>query len=201
MDDLRYIARPHALAAIEAGTADLQLSMASDPLVGSLLRALAASKPHGCFLERGTETGIATAWLLDGMDGDSTLVSVDNDGAVQQVARDALGVDERLTLMTSGGLEYLRTRAVSLGVTGSLNCVLAKRGTGDRTDVCAIQKVKAQAQRPLPKMPRRHGRRKQAKTPILQSAEVQQIMAAIVDQCGGSHVRADCIASTRPGIV
>ena len=69
---------------------------------------LAASKPAGRFLELGTGTGIATAWLLEGMDAGSTLISVDNDSAVQQVARDSLGTDGRLTLVTSGGLEFLR---------------------------------------------------------------------------------------------
>lgn len=85
--------------------------MASEPLVGALLRTLAASKPGGKFLELGTGTGIATAWLLDGMDAESTLISVDNDGAVQQIARESLGKDERLTLMTSGGLEFLCKQA------------------------------------------------------------------------------------------
>jgi predicted O-methyltransferase YrrM len=107
MDDLIYIIRPQALTGIEAGTTGLQFSMASEPLVGAMLRTLAASKPHGRFLELGTGTGIATAWLLDGMDSESTLVSVDNDSVVQQFARDALGADERLTLVTCGGLEYL----------------------------------------------------------------------------------------------
>jgi hypothetical protein len=35
---------------------------------GLFLRTLAASKPAGRFLELGTGTGVATAWLLDGMD-------------------------------------------------------------------------------------------------------------------------------------
>jgi len=62
-----------------------------------MLRTLVASKPGGRFLELGTGTGIATAWLLEGMDERSTLISVDNDGAVQSVARDSLGADNRLT--------------------------------------------------------------------------------------------------------
>jgi len=51
---------------------------------------------------------LATAWLLDGMDAQSTLISVDNDAAVQKVARESLGSDRRLTLETCGGLEFLR---------------------------------------------------------------------------------------------
>lgn len=111
MEDLRYISFPPRLSAIRKETTDIQFGMASEPLVGTLLRTLAASKPAGQCLELGTGTGIATAWLLSGLDQNSTLVSVDNDAAVQQVARKSLGEDARLTLVTSGALEYLRNQA------------------------------------------------------------------------------------------
>ena len=68
---------------------------------------LAASKPSGRLLELGTGTGIATAWLLDGMDGDSTLTSVDTDPQVQAVAREVLGADRRLRLITEDGAAFL----------------------------------------------------------------------------------------------
>jgi predicted O-methyltransferase YrrM len=44
------------------------------------------------------------------MDAGSKLISVDNDRGVQQVASDSLGTDGRLTLVTSGGLEFLRSQ-------------------------------------------------------------------------------------------
>jgi predicted O-methyltransferase YrrM len=107
MEDLRYVSFPAELPAIGKGTTDIQFAMGSEPLVGALLRTLAASKPGGRFLELGTGTGIATAWLLSGMDPTSTLVSVDVDATAQQIAREALGHDRRLSLVTSGGVEYL----------------------------------------------------------------------------------------------
>jgi predicted O-methyltransferase YrrM len=66
-----------------------------EPLVGAMLLTLAASKPGGRFLELGTRAGLAAARLLDGMDGRSTLISVDNDGAVQilVIAPDAKAAD------------------------------------------------------------------------------------------------------------
>jgi predicted O-methyltransferase YrrM len=81
--------------------------MASEPRTGALLRALAASKPGGGFLELGTGTGIATAWLLDGMDKPSTLVSVDIDPAVQKIAQHHLAGDPRLTLVTGDAISFL----------------------------------------------------------------------------------------------
>lgn len=82
--------------------------MASEPLVGAMLRLLAASKIGGRFLELGTGTGISTAWLLDGMDEGSTLISVDTDSSVQEVARSVLGSDPRLTLVIGDGAEFLK---------------------------------------------------------------------------------------------
>jgi predicted O-methyltransferase YrrM len=81
--------------------------MASEPRTGALLRALAASKPGGRMLELGTGTGLATAWLLDGMDAGSSLVSVDTDEQVQQVARETLGHDRRLALVTADACGFL----------------------------------------------------------------------------------------------
>jgi predicted O-methyltransferase YrrM len=110
MEDLSYIAPPPEMKLILEETARLNFGMASDPLVGALLCTLAASKAGGRFLELGTGTGVATAWLLKGMDANSTLVSVDNDEQIQQAARRALGQDPRLRLLTSDGREFMRTQ-------------------------------------------------------------------------------------------
>lgn len=90
----------------------IQFSMNSDVLTGSLLRALAAAKPDGAFLELGTGCGLGTCWLLDGMDARSQLTSVDNDPRVQAIAGEELGGDRRLTLSTGDGSEFL-TRCTS----------------------------------------------------------------------------------------
>lgn len=111
MEDLKYIALPDALAAIEARTAELKFGMASEPRTGALLRLLAASKPSARLLEFGTGTGIATAWMLAGMDEASTLTSVDTDPQVQAVAHAALGHDSRLTLVTEDGAAFLRRQS------------------------------------------------------------------------------------------
>lgn len=68
MDDLSYIRPPAALARILKRSAEIGFEMASEDRTGALLRTLAASKPGGRFLELGTGTGVATAWVLDGMD-------------------------------------------------------------------------------------------------------------------------------------
>jgi len=75
---------------------------------GSLLRTLAAAKPAGRFLELGTGTGLATAWLLDGMDRASRLISIETDEAVLTIAREVLGGDERVSFVQADGGEWLR---------------------------------------------------------------------------------------------
>ena len=108
MIELDYIQLPPILSQIVQRTQELSFNMASEPKTGALLRALAASKPNGRFLELGTGTGIATAWLLAGMDADSRLTSVDTDQSVQQVAREFLGPDPRLQLVLEDGLAFIR---------------------------------------------------------------------------------------------
>ena len=98
---------PPAYSALIAATKSSGFSMTSDVLTCSLLRTLAASKPSGRFLELGTGTGLSTAWILDGMDADSTLVTIDNEAAFLQIAKDHLGADRRLQLLLSDGGEWV----------------------------------------------------------------------------------------------
>lgn len=98
---------PDVLEAIQRETAALGFTMASDSLTGSLLRTLAASKPQARFLELGTGTGLSTAWLLDGMDEQSTLLTVDHDPALTAVAQQYLGHDPRLSIKTMDGVQLL----------------------------------------------------------------------------------------------
>jgi predicted O-methyltransferase YrrM len=107
MEDLIYIPPPRPIPQIQEQTVALKFGMASEPLTGALLRTLAASRPGGRLLELGTGTGLATAWLLDGMDQTSTLTSVDNDSLVQAVAVECLGDDPRLRLIHMNAIDFL----------------------------------------------------------------------------------------------
>lgn len=107
MDTLADKEIPDAARTIYAESKTLDFSMISEPLTGALLRLLAATKPAARFLELGTGTGAATAWLLDGMDGASTLLSVDHDERLQSVARRHLGHDRRVTFVTADAESFL----------------------------------------------------------------------------------------------
>ncbi|CDM64062.1 O-methyltransferase [Pyrinomonas methylaliphatogenes] len=107
MDDRQNLNPPPVLTQILRESEALNFRMASDMLTGSLLRTLAATKPAGNFLEIGTGTGLATAWLLSGMDQESQLISIEQDASVIEVARKYLGDDRRVTFYIEDAGQWL----------------------------------------------------------------------------------------------
>jgi predicted O-methyltransferase YrrM len=106
-DDV-FSSEPPALAGILRDGARVGFRLASEPRTGSLLRVLAGSKPGGRLLELGTGTGIATAWLLAGMDAATRLETVDSDPSVVEVARTHLGGDPRVRFNIAEGGDWLQ---------------------------------------------------------------------------------------------
>ncbi|MBA4056573.1 MAG: SAM-dependent methyltransferase [Marivirga sp.] len=98
---------PGTYKAISEATEASGFTMASDIKTCSLLRTLAASKPGAELLELGTGTGLSTSWILDGMDGESTLISIDNDQSLLDIAERFLGKDTRLSLVNTDGGEWI----------------------------------------------------------------------------------------------
>ncbi len=111
MEDLRGIRFPPGVAAIYEESRREGFDLVSEPMTGCLLRTLVASKPGGRFLELGTGTGAATAWILDGMDPRSSLVTVENDERLFSIARRHLGADRRATFVSADGNVFLREAA------------------------------------------------------------------------------------------
>jgi predicted O-methyltransferase YrrM len=66
-------------------------------------------KPGGRFVELGTGTGAATAWLLDGMSSNAELVTIDSDPGPLSVAREVLGSDPRLKIVHDDADAWLRS--------------------------------------------------------------------------------------------
>jgi hypothetical protein len=63
MNDAEICRQPKAVRAIVFDTEAMSFGMISEAKVGSLLAALAASKPAGQLLELGTGTGHGTVWI------------------------------------------------------------------------------------------------------------------------------------------
>ncbi len=97
---------PEVYQKIKEATDELKFNMASDLQTGSLLKTLVASKPSGKFLELGTGTGLATAWIAAGMDEHSSLISVDNNGLLIDVAKKYIS-DKRVEFIVADGYEWI----------------------------------------------------------------------------------------------
>jgi predicted O-methyltransferase YrrM len=107
MKDTGNIKLPLRLPQLMSESARLNFTMTSDLLTGCLLRTLTATKPAGKLLELGGGTGVATSWMLDGMDETSRLVSVEIDEVNLEVAKLFLGADLRVMFVHADGGEWL----------------------------------------------------------------------------------------------
>jgi predicted O-methyltransferase YrrM len=92
---------------IEVATKKLSFNMASDLYTGSLLKTLVASKQSGRILELGTGSGLATSWILQGMDKDSHLITVENNSALLEIAKQQLH-DDRIDFVLEDGYQWLK---------------------------------------------------------------------------------------------
>ena len=82
--------------------------MGTDLLAGELIQTLISSKINGDFLELGTVMGISTAWMLNGMDEESKLTSIDNNPELIEIVSNVLGNDSRLELITEDGSVWIK---------------------------------------------------------------------------------------------
>ena len=138
MRDDVFSSEPPALAGILRDGARVGFRLASEPRTGSLLRVLAGSKPGGRLLELGTGTGVATAWLLAGMDAATRLETVDSDPSVVEVARIHLGGDPRVRFNIAEGSDWLRRWSG-----GPFDLVFADAWSGKFSDLDAALRLLA----------------------------------------------------------
>jgi predicted O-methyltransferase YrrM len=109
MHDLNHLNAPKSIQAIDQDSRAIGFNMRSEPLTCCLLRTIAASKPSGKLLELGSGTGLSTAWILDGMDANSHLTTIDLDASFLEILDRHLGKDSRLTVVCGDGDDLLRS--------------------------------------------------------------------------------------------
>ena len=95
--------KPSVIQFIDNQANAVNFKQPSDDLSGALLQIVVASKPSGNFLELGTGAGRSTAWILQAMDENSKLISVESDAKLVAIARNLLGQDTRLTILEEIG--------------------------------------------------------------------------------------------------
>ena len=98
---------PSQYEAIVTTSRQLDFNMASDIYTGSLLKTLVASKPGGRILELGTGSGLATSWIISGLDENAVLTSVENNAMLLSVAQENLP-DARINFVLEDGYKWLQ---------------------------------------------------------------------------------------------
>lgn len=107
MDQANILDTPKVYSSLLNKSEEIGFSMPSDLYIGTLLKTLVASKPNGRFLELGTGMGLSLAWILDGMDGNSQVISVDNDSNLIDIAKDFFVKENRLEVVCCDGETWL----------------------------------------------------------------------------------------------
>ena len=108
MNDTNIQDIPKMHTEITRKSEEIGFTMPSDLYVGSFLKTLIASKPKGRFLEIGTGIGISLSWMIEGMDADSKLISVDNDPALISIATSYFGNDDRVEVICKDGTDWIK---------------------------------------------------------------------------------------------
>lgn len=87
---------------------EIGFTMPSDIYIGTLLKTLISSKPAAHVLELGTGIGLSLSWMIDGMDENSSLITVDNDSELIAIAKEYFGKDERVEITCDDGSEWIK---------------------------------------------------------------------------------------------
>ncbi|MEM7486395.1 MAG: class I SAM-dependent methyltransferase [Bacteroidota bacterium] len=107
MDQTTILDTPQVYPGLLAKSEEIGFTMPSDIYIGTLLKTLIASKPNGIFLELGTGIGLSLAWMLEGMDKNSKLISIDNDNELIRIADNFFGEREELQLICTDAAVWL----------------------------------------------------------------------------------------------
>ncbi|TDT44979.1 putative O-methyltransferase YrrM [Maribacter spongiicola] len=108
MNDTNIQDIPKIHTEIARKSEEIGFTMPSDLYVGSFLKTLIASKPNGRFLEIGTGIGLSLSWMIEGMDADSKLISVDNDQELISIATSYFGNDDRVEVICKDGTDWIK---------------------------------------------------------------------------------------------
>lgn len=107
MDQTKILDTPSIYPELLAKSEEIGFTMPSDMYIGTLLKTLISSKPAGNFLELGTGMSLSLAWMLEGMDKNSKLISIDNDQELIQIAEHFFWEEKRLQLICEDGEDWL----------------------------------------------------------------------------------------------
>ena len=100
---------PNYYHEILKATEDLGFTMNSDIYIGQFLKTLVASKPDGHFLELGTGAGLALSWMLEGMTESASVISLDNDQQLIDIAQKYLVDHTNAQILCTDGEAWIKS--------------------------------------------------------------------------------------------
>lgn len=107
MNDSIIHNKPEKHAEIERKSKEIGFTMPSDLYIGTLLKTLITSRPKSNLLELGTGVGLSLSWMIEGMDAESMLTTVDNDPKLIEIAKTHFGEDKRIEIICQDGAEWI----------------------------------------------------------------------------------------------
>lgn len=107
MNDSNMNDIPNKHSQIESKCREIGFSMTSDLFIGSLLNTLITSKPKSNLLELGTGIGLSLSWMIEGMDSQSRLTTLDNVQNLIDIAKGFFGTDNRVNIICADGDEWI----------------------------------------------------------------------------------------------
>ncbi|WP_109831502.1 O-methyltransferase [Reichenbachiella versicolor] len=108
MDQSVIVKMPSVFQSLEKRCIEIGFTMPSDVYIGTLLKSLIASKPSAKVLELGTGVSLSLAWMIEGLDEDSHLISIDNDPKLVSIAKEYFGNDHRVDLQCCDGTDWIK---------------------------------------------------------------------------------------------
>lgn len=108
MNDLNILDKPKIHAEIENKSKEIGFTMPSDLYIGTLLKTLITSKPKSNLLELGTGIGLSLSWMLDGMDAESKLTTIDNDPKLIEIAKNYFAHDKRVNIINVDATKWIK---------------------------------------------------------------------------------------------
>lgn len=107
MQDANFKDIPKIHSQIQRKSDEIGFTMPSDLYIGSLLKTLISSRKQANILELGTGIGLSLSWMIDGLDANSKLITVDNDPKLIEIAQSYFGEDDRLNIVCEDGAEWI----------------------------------------------------------------------------------------------
>ena len=107
MNDSNILDIPSIHSQIVKKSEEISFTMPSDMYIGTFLKTLISSKPNGNFLELGTGIGLSLSWMIDGMDPQSSLITVDNDAKLITIANQYFSDDKRVSIVCEDGAKWI----------------------------------------------------------------------------------------------